>query len=230
MCNLLNMEIPDFLRMTQIHTIPKLVLTKRRQILQRIADANGPPCSIDELCMHQEHLPAILACLLLQPSRDPEAMVMSLLSEASPIFQRGSITEVAKIAPANTACELLKVAGEDEHQSVQVGPHSLLTLKSRADSGRPTKRFVILPVSPSVSPALRRVKRVMLLKTSLSHVYWLLWPNCQTPLAKLLAHSFFPSGEDVSVPSERWSNLQKVASRMGCHRYVWPICFPRYIN
>ena len=114
--------------MTQYHTIPFLVLTKRRDLLQRIADANGPSHNIVSICLEKEQLAAILTCLLLQPSPEPGKMIIALLSEASPGFGNIDLQEVLKSDPTRIVCELLKAAGEpdeDIKQRARQGIHVL---------------------------------------------------------------------------------------------------------
>ena len=110
-CDLLGIAVQRFLVMTQSYTIPFLILTKRRDILQRIAAANGPDDSIMSICLEEEQLAAILASLLLNTSSEPDATIASLLSEASPEFRDIDIQEIFRSDPTRIAFELLKAAG-----------------------------------------------------------------------------------------------------------------------
>ena len=122
-CDLLNITVPQFLQITQFYTIPYLIATRRRDVLQRIATACGSEHSIKSLCMGHAQLAAILSFLLLQPSVDQENMIMSLLKDASPDFRDVDIIELMKSEPMLTAFELLKVAGEEEEgRSARVSP------------------------------------------------------------------------------------------------------------
>ena len=100
--------------MTQFFTIPFLVSTRKRDILQRIADANGSQHDILTICSEKDQLAAILTCLLLQPSPEPENMILSLLSDASPGFDNIDLQEIFKSDPTRIAFELLKAAGEHD--------------------------------------------------------------------------------------------------------------------
>ena len=113
-CDLLNLSVPQFLQQTQFFTIPYLALTKKREVLQRVAESCGPEHSVKSLCMGHDQLAAILSYLLLQPWEDMENMVMSLLCHASPEFKDVNLEELIKSAPMLTGFELLKVAGEEE--------------------------------------------------------------------------------------------------------------------
>jgi len=113
-CDLLNIKVSQFLQMTQFFTVPYLVLTKKKDILQKIADACGPEHSVKSICVGHAQLAAILSCLLLQPSNDAEIMILSLLCHASPEFKDADFQELMRSEPMLTAFELLKVAGEEE--------------------------------------------------------------------------------------------------------------------
>ena len=109
---LLAMSVSDFLSMTQAHTVPFFVLTKKQDILQRIADACGQ--SIMVLCREHNNLAAILSCVLLRTSSDVESLVMALLNAVSPEFANVDCAELLKSEPQSTASELLKAAGEND--------------------------------------------------------------------------------------------------------------------
>lgn len=128
-CDLLCINVPQFLQLTQFYTIPYLVAMKRRDILQRIANACGPDHTVRSICMGHAQLAAILSFLLLQPSTDQENFVMSLLKDASPDFKDVDIVELMNSEPMLTAFELLKVAGEEEEgRSARVSTPCLVHL------------------------------------------------------------------------------------------------------
>lgn len=110
--DLLAMSVSDFLSMTQVHTVPFFVLTKKQDVLQRIADACGQ--SIMVLCREHNNLAAILSCVLLRTSTDVENLVMALLNAVSPEFGNVDCAELLKSEPQSTASELLRAAGEDD--------------------------------------------------------------------------------------------------------------------
>lgn len=112
--DLLVLSVPDFLVLTQTFTIPYLILTKRREILQRIAQARGSDCSLWTLCTDTTNMAAILAYLLIQPSTDIESMIIALLTEITPEFSNVDLAELAKAEPITIATELLKAAAEDD--------------------------------------------------------------------------------------------------------------------
>lgn len=108
--DLLSMSVSDFLCLTQVYTIPFLVLTKRRDILSKIADACGR--TIMPLCMDHNNMAAILSSILLQPSEDMDNMIMALFNAASPDFSQLDHVELIRAEPILTASELLKAASE----------------------------------------------------------------------------------------------------------------------
>ena len=112
MSDLLAMSVSDFLSMTQVYTVPHFVLTKKKDVLQRIADACGQ--SIMALCREHNNLAAILSCVLLQTSSDVESLVMNLLNAVSPEFGNVDCAELLRSEPQATASELLRAAGESD--------------------------------------------------------------------------------------------------------------------
>ena len=108
--DLLGKSVDAFLLLTQVHLVPYLVLGKRRDILQRIADANNQ--SVLELCREPNNMAGILANILLQASGDVENLVVSLLNSVSPDFSNVDCEELLKSEPQATATELLKFAGD----------------------------------------------------------------------------------------------------------------------
>ena len=117
MSDLLAVTVPEFLMFTQTYTTPYLVLTKKRDILQRIADSSNR--SPKQLCMDHPNLAAILACILLQDSQDIEGMIMALFSIVSPEFGKIHYTDLLKAEQPLTAAELLKAATDDDDSSKQ---------------------------------------------------------------------------------------------------------------
>ncbi len=109
---LLAMSVSEFLILTQVYTIPYLVLTKKGEILEEVAKACGRP--IGALCMDRNNMAAILACILLQSSEDMESVVMKLLTAVSSEFGELDWANLVWAEAVLTASELLKVASEDK--------------------------------------------------------------------------------------------------------------------
>lgn len=108
---LLQMSVPDLLRMLQKYALPWLVLTKKREVIQKIAEARGE----DETwqpCLDAANLPSILALLLVQDTPDIVGHAMSLLGHVSPHFEASELVELLRTDPLMIALELFKAGAE----------------------------------------------------------------------------------------------------------------------
>lgn len=112
LADVLAVTVADFLSITQTYTTPFLVLTKKREVLQRIADSSNR--SPKQLCMDHSNLAAILACILMQESEDIEGMIMALFANISPEFGKIHYTDLLKAEQPLTAAELLKAATDED--------------------------------------------------------------------------------------------------------------------
>lgn len=111
LCELLSITVPRFLLQTQAETIPYLILTKNRELLQRIATARN--MEIQDICLQpSRHLAMIMAYLLLANFPNPEQEILNLLCAATPKFQEADVVQLIRLEPIPIACEMLKVAGE----------------------------------------------------------------------------------------------------------------------
>lgn len=122
LADLLAMSVNQFLYLTQTVTIPSLILTKKKEVLQRIASARGGNTTVQDICLQpRRNLAGILALLLAQPSSDPEGTVVAFLAEAAEGFQDCDLAGLVKLDPVLVACEMLKAAGdEDESKKPRV--------------------------------------------------------------------------------------------------------------
>ena len=71
LCDLLGMKVDGFLRLTEIHVLPYLVLTRKRDIICRIGASRNEGESAFDVCSEKNNLAAILAFLLSQESDNP---------------------------------------------------------------------------------------------------------------------------------------------------------------
>lgn len=108
--DLLGMSVDEFLVLTQVYTVPYLVLTKKREILQKIAQACGQPIGL--LCMDHNNMAAILTCILLHPSDDMEFIYLKFLVALSSEFKDVRWEDLLWAQAVSIASELLKVASE----------------------------------------------------------------------------------------------------------------------
>ena len=113
LCDLLGIDVNRFLVQTQQETVPALVWTKTKDILQRIATARGNGTSIHDLCLQpRTNLAATLVLLLAQPGADVEEAAAVCLAEVSPDFRGRDISDFVKIDPTLIACYMLKFIGD----------------------------------------------------------------------------------------------------------------------
>ncbi|KAF2860353.1 hypothetical protein K470DRAFT_74713 [Piedraia hortae CBS 480.64] len=113
LCDLLRVEVNAFLVMTQYYTVPDLVLNKKRDILQRIAEARGKKESVRDVCLQPiSNLAATLACLFFQPVGEVEKAALQCLVHVAPEFAGVDLASIVKIDSVLTSCEMLKRSGD----------------------------------------------------------------------------------------------------------------------
>ncbi|KAJ6018089.1 hypothetical protein N7451_001468 [Penicillium sp. IBT 35674x] len=130
LCELLGMKVDSFLRLTEVHVLPYLVLTRKRDIICRIGASRDEVESPFDVCSEKNNLAAILAFLLAQESSNPEAMIMSLLAEIDPAFKGRTLAELVRIEPILIACDLLKSLGDAGEQNKERFHQALRRLAS----------------------------------------------------------------------------------------------------
>ncbi|KAI1411414.1 phosphatidyl inositol 3-kinase [Hypoxylon sp. FL1857] len=114
LAELIDMTIPEFLLYVQKYALPWLVLTKKREVIQKIADARGEK-EVWQPCLDEANLGPILALLLTQETDDIRQYAMDLLGHISPhLNELGGLLELLRIEPIGTTLELLKAAGDAE--------------------------------------------------------------------------------------------------------------------
>jgi serine/threonine-protein kinase ATR len=120
--DLLRMSVSQMLLLTQFDTIPYLVLTKRSDVLRKIAAARNPPASVKDIITHPKRtFAAVLALLLRQQSADAEETVMETLRESAPEFAELDLRGLVNTDPPLIAFELLKATADaDETTKVKV--------------------------------------------------------------------------------------------------------------
>lgn len=147
LCELLGMKVDSFLRLTEVHVLPYLVLTRKRDIICRIGAGRSEGETPFDVCSEKNNLAAILAFLLAQESSNPEVMIMSLLAEIDVAFKGRTLAELVRIEPILIACDLLKsLGGAGEHNKERVCIH-LTFLQYSACSG------LMSPIAVSPSSA-----------------------------------------------------------------------------
>ncbi|KAK0703579.1 hypothetical protein B0T26DRAFT_658923 [Lasiosphaeria miniovina] len=124
---LLQTGVPDLLRHLQTHALPWLVLTKKRDVIQKIAEARGEEESWQP-CLDNINLPSILALLLIQDAPNIAEHSMSSLRQISSHFDRFELVELLRTDPISIALELFKAGGDaNEARKAQVR-NALMTM------------------------------------------------------------------------------------------------------
>ena len=122
------MSVPELLLYIQKYALPWLVLTKKRDVIQLIADARNEK-EIWQPCLDEVNLGPILALLLTQETPDIQKYSMELFGYISPHLNKtGGLLELLRIEPIGTTLELLKAAGDAEEDRK---PHVGTTLFHR---------------------------------------------------------------------------------------------------
>lgn len=112
------MSVSHFLLLTQRDTVPFLVLTKKKDILQRIATARSADTSIQDICLQPPaNLAAVISTLLFQPSSDVEGNAIRCLAEVAPGIQTSDLGSLIRSNPVLIACEMLKTAGDEDESN-----------------------------------------------------------------------------------------------------------------
>ncbi|GIK07921.1 serine/threonine-protein kinase M1 [Aspergillus viridinutans] len=112
LCDLLGMNVDDLLRLTEVHILPYLVLTRKRDVITRVGAAYKDVKTPFDICSEKNNLAAILAFLMSQPWSDPEGMIMSVLSDIDSAFGGRTLAELVRTEPILIACDLLKGLGD----------------------------------------------------------------------------------------------------------------------
>lgn len=109
--DLLQLSVRDLLLMLQKHALPWLVLTKKREVIQKIAEARGEG-EIWQPCLDPANFPPILALLLVQEAPDIATNTMSLLGHVSTHMEGFELVDLLRADPLTISLELFKAGGE----------------------------------------------------------------------------------------------------------------------
>ncbi|KAF9871571.1 hypothetical protein CkaCkLH20_10982 [Colletotrichum karsti] len=107
----LQMSVNEFLLLVQSHAIPWLVLMKKKEVIQKIAEARGET-DVWVPILDGANAGATIALLLVQDVPNIEEFVMSRLVEASAHIESWSLVELMQGEAVMIVLELLKLAGE----------------------------------------------------------------------------------------------------------------------
>ncbi|KAI0019098.1 phosphatidyl inositol 3-kinase-like protein [Xylariomycetidae sp. FL0641] len=111
LAELLEMSVPQMLVYLQANALPWLVLTKKRDVIQKIAEVRQEK-EPWQPCLDNDNLGRILALLLIQEAPNTEQHAMTLLRHVSPHFDGFSLVELLRVEPLMTSLELLMLAAD----------------------------------------------------------------------------------------------------------------------
>ncbi|KAI1494605.1 phosphatidyl inositol 3-kinase-like protein [Biscogniauxia mediterranea] len=141
LAEILDLSVPQLLLYIQEDALPWLVLTKKTDVIEKIAEVRGEK-EPWQPCLDNTNLGRILALLLIQEVPDIQEHAMSLLRHVSPHFDGFHFVDLLRMEPLTTALDLLKAAGDaDETRK----PHIRSALNQMASmlvasSGEPRQK------------------------------------------------------------------------------------------
>ncbi|UQC83200.1 phosphatidylinositol 3 [Colletotrichum lupini] len=109
--DLLQISVTEFLLLIQSHALPWLVLMKKKEVIQKIAEARGER-DIWVPILDPANAGSIIALLLIQDVGNIENFVMSRLVEVSSHLETFTLVELVQSEVCSVALELFKAAGE----------------------------------------------------------------------------------------------------------------------
>ncbi|EMR70330.1 putative protein kinase rad3 protein [Eutypa lata UCREL1] len=133
---LMSMNVPELIIYIHSHAMPWLVLTKKQDVIQKIAEVRGEEESWQP-CLDNANLGPILALLMVQEVPDVPEFSMALFRQISSHFDALTFVELLQVEPLVTTLELLKAAGDADEQRKPHISACLLTAMSQ-DELRPS--------------------------------------------------------------------------------------------
>ncbi|KXH46337.1 phosphatidylinositol 3 [Colletotrichum simmondsii] len=109
--DLLQISVTEFLLLIQTHALPWLVLMKKKEVIQKIAEARGER-DIWVPILDPANAGSIIALLLIQDVGNIEKFVMSRLVEVSSHLETFTLVELVQSEVCSVVLELFKAAGE----------------------------------------------------------------------------------------------------------------------
>ncbi|KAF2147721.1 hypothetical protein K461DRAFT_248608 [Myriangium duriaei CBS 260.36] len=104
-----------FLIFTQKETVPFLVLTKRKECLQRVAAARGQGTTVSDIIVKSgANCAAVLALLLSQPTEDPAGFATAILVDVLPEMNEDDCFNLIHVETVSAVVQMLKYAGEED--------------------------------------------------------------------------------------------------------------------
>ncbi|KAH4967839.1 hypothetical protein HBI26_107510 [Parastagonospora nodorum] len=136
LADLTEQSVRQLLVLTQADTLPHLVLTKRRDIIEKIAQARR--ASVGEvLTQPKRNLAKILALLLCQPVTDVESNTMDTLAAIEPAIREGANNKLEALIAADItgiAIEILLLAADQDESKKKLYHRGFGTLAMLAET------------------------------------------------------------------------------------------------
>ncbi|ODA83274.1 hypothetical protein RJ55_01786 [Drechmeria coniospora] len=143
---LLQISVNELLLLIQTHALPWLVLDKRKDVIQKIAEARQET-ELWQPLLDGTNLAATLALLLVHDPDNMEEFVKSRLNEISAHFHPLSLLDLFQSEPVLIAMELLKSAASGDATRQQVAHRALrllaTTIMSASNETRNKKSDVV---------------------------------------------------------------------------------------
>jgi serine/threonine-protein kinase ATR len=120
------MNLAELLLHIQAYALPYLVLNKKKDVIQMIADARNET-ELWQPCLDNANLGGILALLITQEATDIQQYTMSLLRHISPHFDEFNLADLLQTEPLATTLHVLKAAADaDEARKPHVRSSGVL--------------------------------------------------------------------------------------------------------
>jgi serine/threonine-protein kinase ATR len=135
LADLTEQSVRQLLILTEADTLPHLVLTKRRDIIEKIAQARKATVG-EVLTQPRRNLAKILALLLCQPVTDLESSTMETLASVEPALREGSnnkLDALVNVDITGVAIEILMLAADQDNSKKKLVRHLHLTYHVLAD-------------------------------------------------------------------------------------------------
>ncbi|KAI8262434.1 Protein kinase rad3 [Colletotrichum sp. SAR11_239] len=120
LAEILQISVNEFLLLIQTHALPWLVLMKKRDVIQKIAEARGEK-DVGFPVMDSINIGPVLGLLLVQDVPDVAQFTMARLVEFAPTLADTTLADVIQAELVMVVLELLKAAAEaDEARKARV--------------------------------------------------------------------------------------------------------------
>ncbi|KAH7078025.1 hypothetical protein BKA63DRAFT_277194 [Paraphoma chrysanthemicola] len=136
LADLTEQSVRQLLILTEADTLPHLVLTKRRDIIEKIAQARKATVG-EVLTQPRRNLAKVLALLLCQPVKDIESSAMETLASVEPALKEGSnnrLDALINVDITGVAIEILMLAADQDESKKKLFHQGFKALAMLADT------------------------------------------------------------------------------------------------